>query len=513
MKSKLLPLLLVHLLIYTNIFSQTAGTPDKTFGNKGVAQIRVILSNHDTAADATQIAQLSNGKFIVGVVCPGISHIDGYVYRLNNNGIVDSAFGKNGRVQVYSASNNGSIYFYFNDLLIDSNDNIILSEFIDAPENGSFTIIRLKKDGRYDSSFNENGIKVINKNAFLLLDNAVALRPNGKIIASTSFFYHRVGHPNVDTTIQYQFRNDGSLDPSFNNLGYITSNRFEFSSIGVQPDGKVIYAGNYLEQLNFNGTQNLNFADTGIINMSQYGYVTNIEILPDGKIMCLVHNSANDRNFTQLIKFNKTGKLDSSLNANGKLPIYAGSGGGAVIAGNVIAQPDGKFLLNTINVNNTNSKIRRFLSNGKIDSTFADNGEINTSYKINQIIFQKNLKIVAVQGAHSKKADTSYFYVYRYNNDVENSKLSLSVSEMKIGDKANLSIKIYPNPVKSVLNIQGLTSNTKLSIVNSNEEKLLTAIANSDDCKLNVQNLAAGSYFLIASKNNKIIASLKFIKQ
>lgn len=492
---------------------------DKNFGNKGIAQISVVLANGDTAVDAPLISQLSNGKFIVAVIASGSSHIDGYIYRLNNNGSVDNAFGNKGRVLVYSAVNSGLIYFYFNDLLIDSNDNIILSEYVSQLGNDGFTIVRLKKDGQYDSSFNRKGIKVIIKNTYLLLDNAVALRPSGKILVSTSYVHRKPHERPSDTTIQYQFRNDGSLDTSFNGKGYVGSgDKFEFSSMGVQPDGRVIYGGNYLEQLNFNGMQNLNFADTGTIRMFTWGYMYYIQMMQDGKFMCLVNAKgiSSNKDVTKLIKFNKNGKLDSALNSSGILPIYNTGlpNDGLAFASNVIVQPNGKFLVNISDADNIHSKIRRYLSDGKIDSTFAQNGVIKTSYKINQIILQKNFKIVAVQGAHfSDRTDTNYFYVYRYYNDVVNSNISSSTpSEIKV-IKTNSSIKISPNPVNGVLNIQGLTANTRMIIINSNGEKLASRVATSSSYKWNIQNLPADNYFLIASQNNKIIASLQFIKE
>jgi uncharacterized delta-60 repeat protein len=517
MKPKLLSVLFISLFIYTNIFSQAAGTLDKSFGNKGVAQIPVVLSNGDNYVEASKIAQLSNGKFIVAAVANGSSYFDAYIYRLNNDGSLDNSFGNQGRVLIYSGVN----HFQFHDLLIDSSDNILFSKITSTPSSYKFVVIRLKKDGSYDSFFNGNGIKIINKSVPLLLDCAIALRPSDKILVSSSYRSldsHRIPR---DTTVQYQLKYNGASDSSFNGVGYIIGKNSQFSTIGVQPDGRTIYAGSYLEQLNFNGTRNFNFADTGIIKLK--GYVYNLQTMPDGKFMCLTNTYENvncqcaGATTVRLYKFDKNGSLDMSLNASGILTIYntVEYYSEPASAGNIIVQPDGKFLLNTFDADGINPKIRRYLSNGKIDTTFAHKGSLSIAYAAGEIIFQKNLKIIALQSAHyNTTTDTSYFYVYRYNNDVANSNLASFISsQIKSPGKENLSIKIAPNPVTSILNVHGLTGNTVLTIINSNGEKLATSIATSGTYSWNIQNLAAGNYFLIISRNNKIIASLKFIKQ
>jgi len=91
---------------------------------------------------------------------------------------------------------------------------------------------------------------------------------------------------------------------------------------------------------------------------------------------------------------------------------------------------------------------------------------------------------------------------------------SLASSEAMISKSKNEShINIYPNPVKSILTITGLVPNTSLAIVNSNGEKLTAITTSFNTYNWNIQNLPAGNYFLVATQNNKIISSRKFIKQ
>lgn len=76
------------------------------------------------------------------------------------------------------------------------------------------------------------------------------------------------------------------------------------------------------------------------------------------------------------------------------------------------------------------------------------------------------------------------------------------------------SLKLFPNPINNILTITGLANDSSLLyIINAKGETVNKAQTSSDEFNWNVQNLSAGNYFLVVLQNDKIIASIKFIKQ
>ena len=190
----------------------------------------------------------------------------------------------------------------------------------------------------------------------------------------------------------------------------------------------------------------------------------------------------------------------------------------APVVDHLILQPDGKFILSNGDQDiygdiTGKNVISRYLPDGTIDAFFANRGSIKKDgHNVAGIVLQKDYKIVTLENILTESnPDTAYFYLYRYKNDVDTIN-TLSTPENAIA-KINSSIKVSPNPVQSILHITGLKSNTKLSIINGLGKTVAEANASSNSYNWNIQNLSAGNYFLVASQNNKLIASIKFIKQ
>lgn len=76
------------------------------------------------------------------------------------------------------------------------------------------------------------------------------------------------------------------------------------------------------------------------------------------------------------------------------------------------------------------------------------------------------------------------------------------------------TIKLYPNPVKSSLRIEGLPANakTKITITDiSGSIKIITTV-NSSVYSLNVSQLTRGSYIIKAESENNVVTK-PFIKE
>src|SRR5262245_31511571 len=100
-----------------------------------------------------------------------------------------------------------------------------------------FDLARYNTDGTLDTSFDGDG-KVTT--SFGVFDQAfaVAIQPDGKIIAA--------GTSGLGDFALARYNSDGSLDPTFDDDGKVTTNLAtldEVRGLAIQPDGKIIAAG------------------------------------------------------------------------------------------------------------------------------------------------------------------------------------------------------------------------------------------------------------------------------
>lgn len=159
-------------------------------------------------------------------------------------------------------------------------------------------------------------------------------------------------------------------------------------SVAVQADGKIVVAGEYtidsyntdfgVVRLNTDGTLDNSFAGNGkaVVTLSSgYDYGNSVTIQPDGKII-LAGNSLGTNNAQDfsLIRLNVDGTLDTSFDGDGKaifaVSPYAESGS------SVTVQADGKIILagNCVNpvTSNTDFSLIRLNANGSLDTIFGD---------------------------------------------------------------------------------------------------------------------------------------------
>jgi uncharacterized delta-60 repeat protein len=188
--------------------------------------------------------------------------------------------------------------------------------------------------------------------------SVLALQTDGKVV---------VGQDSVANYGITRLNADGSYDTNFNNNAYaaIASTGpfypFSVSALLVQPDGKVLYAGENLLRLNSNGTLDTNFYSAAI------GYVYSMARQPDGKLIVGGYFYSDFVGGTPigygLARLNIDGSLDNTFDQ------AAGQGG---LFLSIVLQPDGKVLVGGRFVGTNGACIARLNGNGTVDSTFAE---------------------------------------------------------------------------------------------------------------------------------------------
>ena len=201
----------------------TDGSLDASFGDGG----RQFSRN---GVNATAVALQSNGKIIVAGIARGASFI---VERYHPGGSLDTSFGNDGvmtfRFEDFDIS--GQFYTDNPSLTIQPDDKIILGCRGSLFSPGG-ALVRLNRNGGFDTSFGNNGRAVNNFGGVSSRSfGEVALDSAGRII---------VGGSINSAPALMRFYARGVPDAEFGSGGFVTTEGT--GSVVIQPDGKVISA-------------------------------------------------------------------------------------------------------------------------------------------------------------------------------------------------------------------------------------------------------------------------------
>ena len=75
-----------------------------------------------------------------------------------------------------------------------------------------------------------------------------------------------------------------------------------------------------------------------------------------------------------------------------------------------------------------------------------------------------------------------------------------------------LDVRIYPNPVKDILNIVVVSDNTKIELRDLNGKGLYVLPLSPGTHQINLGGLPAGVYELLISQNEKVLGSRRIVK-
>ncbi|HYV93495.1 MAG TPA: T9SS type A sorting domain-containing protein [Chitinophagales bacterium] len=266
--------------------------------------------------------------------------------------------------------------------------------------------------GNLDSTFNNDG-QVITYPAGndIAATYSVAVQSDEKIVAVGYYKESMSGYYSVFLT---RYNSDGSLDSSFGSLGKSFGSDGEGKSIAIQQDGKIIVGGTSLDgdailnRFNTDGSFDDSFVLASLI--SGIYEISSVSIEPDGKIIAAGSNS----DFA-VIKCMFNGSLDSTFGNNGEVNTSIGIGASA--ANSVALQSDGKILVAGYSNNGADDDFTlvRYNTNGTLDSSFNNDGILTTDFgsndQANSIAIQSDGKIVVAGVSDSD------FAVIRYSQD------------------------------------------------------------------------------------------------
>jgi uncharacterized delta-60 repeat protein len=301
------------------------GTLDPTFDSDG--KIETIFASAPARANAITIQ--ADGKIVVAGQLNAGTTYDFVVVRYNENGSLDLTFDGDG----IATTNVGNVSNGVNAVALQSDGKIIIAGNTFADNNDwDFALVRFNSNGSLDNSFDEDGKVITTFGTSREYVNAIAIQPDGKIIAAGSSVSIVDGN-DVDYAVIASYNADGSLDNNFDNDGKIT---FQFgphgsgiTSIGIGNDGKLVVGGIgsigsgpdfALARFLSNGSPDLVFGSNGQVFTSMSPseeYVSSIALLPDGKILAGGYAIRSTLYDFVLARYNSNSSLDLTFDTDG----------------------------------------------------------------------------------------------------------------------------------------------------------------------------------------------------
>ena len=236
-----------------------------------------------------------------------------------------------------------------------------------------FAVITLSKtalsqDGTIDSTFGDNGRVLTLIGSKKTEGNDIAIQKDQKLIVAGTF-----DNGNNTDFAAARYNTDGSLDDSFGDNGFATSNAgptFDYGiATAIQSDGKIIVAG--------------------------YGI------------------DSTDYDFG-LVRFTSEGKLDSTFGKNGRVLTPVGTGQDYLKK--ITIQKDDKII--AVGSSSGGASIVRYLKNGELDNSFGTNGIVySLSGEFFDVKLQSNGKICAAGFINDSTKGYTEYVVARHNSD------------------------------------------------------------------------------------------------
>lgn len=506
------------------MFSQL-GTLDTTFGIEGK-----IFNNFGLNNQVYDSALQSDGKIIV--VGNTYSYAAGssfLIVRYLPNGDVDTSFGDSGHVTTLVGNHCSA-----QGVAVQTDGKIVVAGSTYAPDDDSnstdIMITRYNTDGTLDSTFDFDGIKVINLDSTQSI-NALLIQNDGKIIVGGLFTL--LTNPNLDTFGLARFNTNGSLDVTFGSNGFVyTPNIYRgeimdlkfIGNEGIIAVGRGLITDDYIlvrytsngEVVNSFGTNGNGIIKEAYNNIALL-YKCVVSANNDIYAAGATYNGTKYNGFC--VKYNSAGIIDATFGTNGKiLRDFGNATSGTSISSFAkdISIDNNNNLMVGYGVGPTNDYdfgLESYTLNGALNTSFGDNGYFSTAFGsghdyFSSMLIQPDNKIIM---AGNKGGQV----VARINN-----------SELIIippPDVTGTKITIDTNPVKDAIDLilemeNAGTLNVDLFdtkgafIAHLLESKAYAKGSSVENLSLLKYNLAQAVYFLKISNNSKFVKSIKILK-
>jgi len=375
------------------------GDLDNTFGTSGV----VVTDLPPSVADSGMaVAVQPDGMILVA----GTNNSNKFaIAHYTASGSLDNGFGTNGST-ITDIPMSGTVH----DMVLQPDGKILVCG---VGNGGEFTVVRYLANGSLDTGFDSDGIATVAFSSGASIAFSIALQADGKILLA--------GEIDVGGGVrQYalaRLDGAGSLDATFDGDGRVTTDvgtGWDIAyAVAVQADGKIVAAGSTgsdISVVRYNsdgsldtgvGTDGKTVTGPGLLD----DYVYALAIQPDGKIVVAGNAVTNvdDRGFL-VERFDADGNVDSGFGTSGRF-IYPIASLAREGANGVVIQPDGRIVVtgefvSSQSPNDLDIAVIRFDSDGTLDATFGTAGVFKYDFGTildfgNAVAIQPDGKILA----------------------------------------------------------------------------------------------------------------------
>ncbi len=506
------------------------GMPDYSFGDSGKVVTNLGYDNQQPIGLAVQ----KDGKVIVAgyVVSSNFGdYTDIAIVRYNADGSPDQSFGKKGIVISDFGKND---YAYA--AAVQEDGKIVIAG---NNQRQYFLAARYLPNGTLDTSFGTNGA-VITDMGGLAYAYAVQIQPDGRIILA--------GNQNTIFAL-VRYLPDGALDKSFGSGGKVKtdfpSGTEGIEDIALQKNGSIVAAGKEenrftnnmnLVQYTPNGRLDSSFGTAGKTTLyfdDPYSLTAGVDIDNDGKIVLFGTISSDASIYRNIVvaRFGADGTPDSSFADNGRQLTSFGIPSATAVAGFI--DDNGKIVMAGLAVESETSQelvviLARYNSDTK-DQPLAIRikrwlqhhgiswqGSSNIRYYAVQrspdgIVYKEIAKLLNTSNTYEDATALTGSSYYRLAAIAKDGSRTYS-NTVLIDESAQ--VKMFPNPVKDNLQLQGLpsTGKTNISIIDINGVIRTQATATGSAYSINTAMLQHGHY-LVKLQHGDTITILPFVKE
>lgn len=252
----------------------------------------------------------------------------------------------------------------------------------------ALTSVALAQPGTLDATFGTGGIVTSAVGAGDDVVNAIAIQPDGKIVAA-GFSY---GSSTINDLSIARYNPDGTLDATFGTGGTIMHDvqgamrQDRVNAVAIQGDGKIVVAGEHggassddfvVMRFKADGSVDSSFGTSGValsdFSSNEDDEAHEIIVQPDGKIL-VVGTADFFSPSVAMVRFDANGQLDATFGTSGKVEVN--STGGEDMASCAALQSDGKIIVGgqSWGTGNWDFALSRYNADGTIDSSFGTNG-------------------------------------------------------------------------------------------------------------------------------------------
>ncbi len=497
------------LLLACQDYNETIGVSRYTVDTSNPKYLLYLDSSYASNGRVTTSFQASamkvqdDNKLVIAGTAGNTDNYDFAVSRINENGSIDSSFGVNGIVITDFDKNDNP-----NSITIQTDGKILVAGTT-TNKNGKtdFIVSRYESNGEPDSSFGVNGKEIVSFKKNNTSVPTLGLQADGRIILGGTL------NDKSDSSdfVLAGLKSNGEYDSSFGSNGWVTtsfdSSSWEqagVSSIALAPDGKIIMVGSTynnaqypdsyhymaLARYNTNGELDETFGEGGKVKLINNGYnhANSIALQKDGKIIVVGTAFKSGGLYYPFVI--------ARFNAEGTLPI--------TLSSFTATRKSKSIMLNWQTVSETNSAYFSVERKAGNNNTFTPIGKVTSKGNSNQLQQYSFEDVSPLSG-------TNYYRLKQVDAD---GKFTYSKT-VKVDFGSTVTLKLYPNPVKDVLQLEGLnaSSSNQLSIADASGKVVAnTTVTGITTYIWNLKQLPGGVYYL-SVKSDNTNASIKFVKE